>query len=578
MKLINVFIRSYPWQSGLLIAVLLAAGVADGLGLSALLPTLNIAFEAGPAGELSSDQADDQMSRFVLGALESVGLTPSLGLLLGMIVAGITLKNVLVFIAAQRIGYLAADVATALRMDLLQAVTASRWAFYVRQSAGQLANSMATEAWRASQAYVHAVQLLVLVIEALVLAVLALLVSWKATLLCLAASVVILLLSHRFVRLTRKAGKGQTKWYRSLLRTLTDLLASVKSIKAMGREQMAHRLLEAETQHLRRELKREALGNAALDAAQEPLYTAVLAIGIFVALTQFSIDFATVTFLALILARLLKQGGKVQKQYQKMVACKSAYWAIVDTVAEARGQAEVLSGQAPASLDEGIDLEQVDFAYGADAVLRNLSLHIPARAMTCLIGGSGTGKSTVADLIMGLMAPASGVVRIDGVPLTEIDLHGWRRRIGYVPQDNVLLHDSVRSNVTLGDESLSDADVRDALARAGALAFVDALPEGLDTVVGEHGASLSGGQRQRVMIARALAHRPSLLILDEATTALDPATEADICNKLAGLTGELTILAISHQTALRDRADRVYRIVDGYAVREPSASAAVAGG
>jgi ATP-binding cassette subfamily C protein len=151
-----------------------------------------------------------------------------------------------------------------------------------------------------------------------------------------------------------------------------------------------------------------------------------------------------------------------------------------------------------------------------------------------------------------------------------LDLCSWRRLIGYVPQDTILLHDSIFTNVTLGEPSLTVKDVEYALSAAGAWDFVNGMPEGVYTTVGERGAKLSGGQRQRIAIARALIHRPRLLILDEATSALDPKTEASICQTLRALRGQLTILAISHQSAMVDVADRVYQIADGNAVQVSS--------
>jgi ATP-binding cassette subfamily C protein len=141
--------------------------------------------------------------------------------------------------------------------------------------------------------------------------------------------------------------------------------------------------------------------------------------------------------------------------------------------------------------------------------------------------------------------------------------------IGYVPQETLLLHDSVFVNVTLGDEKLKSEDVEGALRDAGAWDFVQELPEGLFTVVGERGLKLSGGQRQRIAIARALVHEPRLLILDEATTALDPENEAGICVTLRKLKGKLTILAISHQPAILGAAERAYRLEDGKAILVP---------
>jgi ATP-binding cassette subfamily C protein len=182
-----------------------------------------------------------------------------------------------------------------------------------------------------------------------------------------------------------------------------------------------------------------------------------------------------------------------------------------------------------------------------------------------IVGPSGAGKTTVADLVAALVRPQEGEVSIDDLPLARVDWRAWRRMIGYVPQDTVLLHDTIANNVTLGDPELTRTDAEDALRAAGIWPHVCGLPEGIDTVVGERGGKLSGGQRQRVAIARALAHAPRLLILDEATSALDPETEAAICRTLEALRGKLTIIAISHQSPLVEVADRVYRIDGGAA-------------
>jgi ATP-binding cassette subfamily C protein len=157
---------------------------------------------------------------------------------------------------------------------------------------------------------------------------------------------------------------------------------------------------------------------------------------------------------------------------------------------------------------------------------------------------------------------------IGGDNLEDLERTTWRRQIGYVPQENLLLHDSILHNITLGDHSLTEDDAVWALEAVGAWEFVSRLPDQIHAVVGERGTRFSGGQRQRIMIARALAHHPKLLILDEATTSLDPETEANICAKLAELRGELTILAISHQTTMVDLADRVYRLHGGKALLE----------
>ncbi len=563
MKLLKAFIARYPFQSMFLAVALLLAGVADGIGLSSLLPALQLTI----SGE-SNDTPQSEFVQTVNGTLASVGISPTLGLLLSIILGAMVVKNALIFVAEQRIGYIAADVATELRTNLLSAVIASRWAFFTHQSTGALANAMATEAWRAAQAYVFAVRVLAGAIEAAVYTTVAVAVSWQATLMCVGAGALVLSASHIFVRIARRAGERQTHWYSSLLGTLSDVLQSVKTFKAMGRDKVAEDVLSLGTNKLRSALRRQVLGEAGLDSAQESLLALVIIGGIFIALVTFEVQLATVTFMAVVLGQTLKRVGRVQKRYQIVLTCESAYWALEKTIAEARSQAEQFSGTQRVELAREIEFDAVGFAYGEQRVLDGVSFVIPAGVITCLVGDSGSGKTTIADLVIGLITPQAGTIRIDGVNLDSLDMRAWRHSIGYVPQENLLLHDTIMHNVALGDPSLKRADAEHALRLAGAWDFIARLPDGIDSVVGERGTLLSGGQRQRVMIARALAHKPKLLILDEATSALDPATEAGICATLRSLRGQLTILAVSHQSAMAEIADEVYRVEGGTLVRD----------
>jgi ATP-binding cassette subfamily C protein len=277
---------------------------------------------------------------------------------------------------------------------------------------------------------------------------------------------------------------------------------------------------------------------------------------------------ATVTVLVLVLAKVLNSLGKVQRQYQKISASESAYWSLQEKINSAHSACEVLATDGvKATLGKSIELRNIDFGYASSRVLKKLSLTIPAGSLTTLIGPSGAGKTTVVDLIIGLHKIAAGELLIDGIAIDKLDLMYWRGMIGYVPQESLLLHDSILHNVTLGDPELCEADAEYALRAAGMQDVVAEMEQGIHTIVGERGTRLSGGQRQRIMIARALAHRPRLLILDEATSALDPDSEASICRTIAALRGELTVLAISHQPAMVEAASRVYRLENGGAVQ-----------
>ncbi|MCA1780003.1 MAG: ATP-binding cassette domain-containing protein, partial [Xanthomonadaceae bacterium] len=180
------------------------------------------------------------------------------------------------------------------------------------------------------------------------------------------------------------------------------------------------------------------------------------------------------------------------------------------------------------------------------------------------------GKTTMIDLIAGLLRPDSGAVRIDDVDLNKIDHMRWRKSIGYVAQEALLINDSVRNNITLGAPDLGEQAVREALIQADALDFVMQMDGSLDASVGERGGRLSGGQRQRLAIARALVHQPALLILDEATSNLDQAAERAVLETIANLKGKLTMLAVTHQHPLLEIADRVYRIDRSFIDLQPA--------
>ena len=195
-----------------------------------------------------------------------------------------------------------------------------------------------------------------------------------------------------------------------------------------------------------------------------------------------------------------------------------------------------------------------------------MSIEIPANSLTIITGPSGAGKTTVTDLLLGLYPPESGRISIDGTRITDIDLEHWRCMIGYVPQELILFHDTIYANVALGDPAITEDDVKKALQTAGAWDFVASQPDGLASIAGEKGSKLSGGQRQRIALARALAKNPKLLILDEVSSALDPATELDICGKIRALCDRMTVLAITHRPAWIDIADHVYKL-DGQKIQ-----------
>ena len=566
MRLMLSFYRAYPLRTLLTLLAMSVAGLAEGVGLSALLPLLNIAIEsdAGVAAPLPV-AADNALEQGVREALAWAGITPDLNNLLVVIVAALTLKSLLLLAAQVQVGYSAARLATDLRLELLRAILLSRWTYFLNQPVGKLTNSLATEASRAAEAFQNGATALTFLCQAVVYGAVALAVSWRATLVGLVAGALIIGFSHSLVRITKKAGKKQTSVLLSLMSTMTDTLASVKPLKGMGREHLAGSVLSVETARLNQALERQVLSSAWLDSMQQILFAVIIAGGMYIALVRTGMPLATVMVLVVVIGQMVALLGKVQKQYQKSTIGESAYWSMRKTIEEAQREEEALPAGATPSIGTGIRLENLGFGYGNHAVLEDVGIDIPAGSLVTLVGHSGSGKTTLVDLVIGLLRPDTGRVTVGGVPLTEIDLRQWRRAIGYVPQETLLLHESIAHNVSLGDGDMPERDIEEALRAAGAWDFVRSLPGGMHASVGERGGKLSGGQRQRVVIARALVRRPQLLILDEATSALDGESTEAVRQTLQQLRGSLTILVITHQDLLVDIADRVYRLENGRA-------------
>lgn len=560
MRTLFTYIMVFPRRSAFVLFALLIAGIAEGLSLTALLPLLSIAVGGSEqTGESSG------IGKFMEKALQDIGIEPTLDTILIIIVGGMFFKGVVLLLANRQVGYTVAHVATALRLDLIEALLASRWQYYLKQPVGSLANSVATEAYRAANGFEHSVNVLALAIQVMVYAIVALFISWEATLASLVIGLFLLIALNRLVTATRRAGTKQTHLLRDLLTYLSDVLSSVKSLKAMARDNVADAILHEQTQHLEKATRREVMNRAALTALQEPILAALTASGLYIALVVWQLSLPEVMLMVFLLTRILGLLNKTQRRHQQLAAQESAYWALRKAAEEARSEAERATGTVTPTLKKGISLQHVRFNYGQKTIFKDLTLDIPINTFTAVMGSSGVGKSTLLDLLCGLTEPQSGEINIDGVSIIDINLRQWRHMIGYVSQDTILLHDTVMNNILVGESTLTAIDAERALRQAGAWDFVSALPEGLQTVVGERGGLLSGGQRQRIAIARALAHNPSFLILDEPTSALDPNSEKTICETLQTLSKDLTIIAVSHQPAVINAADRVFILSNGEA-------------
>jgi ATP-binding cassette subfamily C protein len=372
-----------------------------------------------------------------------------------------------------------------------------------------------------------------------------------------------------FMGKSYRSGMKHVQRTAGLVALLVDTLNNLKALKAMNRKEPFAALLARRSRSAQKAIITQELSKVGLQNSQDALTAILFGGGLYFAARQLNIPLAELVGIGVLVFRIVSSVTKSLNVLQITAESEGAYWRAFALVDKTQAAAEPDSGTNVPTLESGLALEAVSFAHGSNRVLKDFSIAIDRGSITVLQGASGVGKTTVIDLIMGLHRPAAGRVTIDGVDLKDISLGAWRSMIGYAPQDLTLLHASVAENITLGDDKISEADIWHAAKLAGADDFIRELPLGLATDVGEMGAKLSGGQRQRIALARAVVARPKLLILDEVTSALDPATERDICDRIARLAPDFTVVAITHRPAWTSIATRLYKVAAGRASLVP---------
>lgn len=557
-QLLEIFFNApgaKPWSVTL---CMLIAGVLDMMSMGAILPAIS---QIGGEG-ISSDS---KLNEIITGLVTAVGIAPTLTNFIILVAVLLTLKSL---ISLTAMGYVASSVAQVqaeIRRRLLSGVMRARWSYFVDLKPGHIANSISGQTLHAGEAYYATAMVIVSSVQAIALMLAATLVSGYMVILTIIAAVIISIPMYKLVMFARESGKLQWERAGLLGSKVQDAVGNMKAIKSMNRGGTFSTLFDSLVGELRKAYFALVFSRHALSHGQNIMVAISVTAGFYVGTQIVKVPLSDMLVLGIIYYQVITLIKKIQEQLQLQAIMQSAYFGLMGMITTAEGNQEHTGGKIAPNIAGGCRFERVDFSYDKKTVLNQVDVEIPAGGITVLLGPSGAGKTTIIDLLTGLLTPDKGTVTIDGVSLTDIDTGKWRDSIGYVPQELTLLHGTVYDNVTLGDDAITHDDVWQALKAAGADGFIGELPKQLDTDVGNMGAKLSGGQRQRLSLARALVSKPKLLVLDEVTSALDEETEAEICRNITGLGGEYTIVAITHRPAWKLIASKLYLVKDGRA-------------
>ncbi len=541
-----------PW---FVLLCLLLSGLAEAVSISTLLPLANSLLDNGasPSGA----------NAIIRGALLSLGIEPNFGNLVIIVVGLMLVKAALAFAALSYSGIASAGVAINLRRRLIKAVFDAKWSYYAGQSGGRFANSISNDANRAGEAYQYAALTVAGIVQLLAYVGAALFIDWRTALVGCLAGLVLALLQNILISVSRRAGYKQTDRVSDLTSDMADMLNNIKALKSMDRYGPLVLGLSGLLKRIKRNLITIQLSKQGVDQGSTALIAITIGLAAYAAHRMLGASLPELAVTGLVFYQIVNNLTKLQKFAQIAAQIESAYVRTTELIRNAEANREVHTGSKPPVLGKGCRFEDVTFAHDTFPVISHANLDIPTNKITVLQGPSGAGKTTIIDLLIGLNKPQSGRILIGNDAIETVDTKAWRSSIGYVPQDLMLFHDSIRENIILGASDISEEQLASAITQAHADEFIAKLDQGLDTDVGSMGGKLSGGQRQRIAIARALVTRPKVLILDEVTSALDPESETEIVNNIAALRGQYTIIAITHRPAWTSIADRLYTIARG---------------
>lgn len=530
--------------------LMIASALTEGLGLVLLVPLLSV---------LGGD-GSGRLDRW----LEAAGIPATLEVLLALFVLLVALRAVINQTRLLQTERFQLGLVDTLRSRAWHALLHCDWRVLQGLRRSDSASLLLGEVERVGYGVQQAISAIGIVITlgAILLAALAI-----SPLVTLAAGLGGIAVLGAYAGLRRRAGQlgerlGQA--FSAAYAAFGDGLAAMRVIKSLAGEARAEAeiaqavgaMRQAQLDHVRD----RGIGQAALHIGG----ALALALLVWLAVSLWGQGAGTILPMVALFARALPLLGALQESWLQWRHARPALDATLALIATAEAAREPDPGEVVAPhFEHELRLEAVtvQFAGAAEAVLKAVDLVIPARSVIAISGASGAGKSTLADLLGGLISPDAGVMSVDGQPIDPALRRAWRQRVGYVQQDPVLLAGSLRDNLTWGRD-FPDAAIESAL-RAASADFALALPQGLDTMLGDGGRVLSGGERQRLMLARALLREPALLILDEATSALDAASEAAIVAALRSLKGRVTMVIAAHRGALSELADQSYRIERG---------------
>jgi len=553
---------SLRMREGALMVFLLALyATLEGFGIGLLLPVLQYLESGGreiPSGSVWP---------YLTAASDAVGIPINLATLLALAFLPILLRQSVYYVNTWYTAIVQNRAIERLMVRAFSALAHAELAFIESQDQGRLIGFVTGQIMRCGTALIQYIKLLSSIAIIAVYVVLLAFLSWPLAVIAVAAMVVVSVAVRRILVSTRAHGREVTQASIALTSAVRERLAALRLVKMRACEDAESDRIGVLAGRLRNASTRIAVASARVEIIVDPALMLAVFVIIWVGVTGFGMTLASLGLFMFILLRLNTKAKEVNVGRQQLASQMPSFDYVETTLAQAvavptpRGGDREFSG-----LQTRIEFNDVRFGYGGstEEVLKGVNLAIPRGSLTAVVGRSGAGKSTLVDMIPLLRRPTAGQILFDGVPGDEFELASLRKRIGFLTQEPILFNDTIYNNLVYGlAEMPSDAQVAEALDSSYCTEFVNTLPDGLETQIGDRGVRFSGGQRQRLALARVLLQDPDILILDEPTSALDSESEKYIQQAFEEIAVNRTVLVIAHRLATVETADQIVVLHDG---------------
>ncbi len=552
--------RKYAGRRLFVIIVLLTLvmSYAEGIGIALFFPLFN---QNSVAGGDSLSVSLGSVFRFLHIPLTPLGALP-------FIVVLFLVKAVLQWATITTQLFSATGAARRIRSRVVEALRRADYREISRRDSGQLTNLLSSEVPRAAAGLLYYVRAWPPGINIVVFLGIMLWLDWRLTLACIGLGAVMMLILRVTGRIARRYSEWTVTENSALVHRLIQALHAFKYLRATGSFDPFQKKIDRSADRLAHADYRSGAVAAFIQSVSQPLML-LFVVGVMYHHVAVRHEALATLFVALIyFFRISNELFTLQTHWQTFSSLIGSIDTVEATLDDLEHHREPRGTRAFGGLHHALSCEQVQFAYGVERqILKDISLKIPKRSTVAFVGESGGGKSTLVDLLTGTLRPTAGRVLIDDDDLAEVDIEAVRRRIGYVPQDSTVFDDTIANNITLWSEAEPER-IRSAAQNAKCLEFIEAMPLGFDSEIGDRGVKLSGGQRQRLAIARELFKDPEILVLDEATSSLDSESERAIQQSIDALKGRMTILIIAHRLSTIRNCDYVYVLHEGRIVED----------